>query len=137
MQSAPRSERLSHIPLLRELRDKMKDPKGLVILGEALGNNPSDSLAVGNEAFVADRLRGVTDIITADFRKIARLPGKLKSGVEVAWALLVKTLPARMVHLLRAHPMEHMAELAEILQGGPHDTVRVHGRPPQLPSSPK
>ena len=60
-----------------------------------------------DEAFVADRLRGVADIVMADLRNIARLPDKLHSGqagVQVAWALLAKTLPPGVVHLLRAHP---------------------------------
>ena len=40
---AQHSECLTHIPLLRELRDKMKDPRGLIIVGEALGNSAVDS----------------------------------------------------------------------------------------------
>ena len=51
---------------------------------------------MGDETFVTDHLRGVADIILADLRNIARLPDKLHSGqagVQVAWALIAKTLP--------------------------------------------
>ena len=124
---APHSKRLRHTPFLRELRDKMKDPRGLIIVGEAMGNPAIDSFLVGDEAFVADHLRGVADIILADLRKIGCLPDKLQSGqagVQVAWALIAKTLPPRVVHLLRAHPISETAELTEILQEGLQDAVR-------------
>ena len=82
---------------------------------------------MGEDAFVADHLRGVADIIMADLRKISCLPDKLQSGqagVQVAWALIAKTLPPRVVHLLRAHPVSETAELTEILQEGLQDAVR-------------
>ena len=63
----------------------------------------------------------------ADLRKIGCLPDKLQSGqagVQVAWALIAKTLPPRVVHLLRAHPVSETAELTEILQEGLQDAVR-------------
>ena len=124
---AQHSECLTHIPLLKELRDKMKDPRGLIIVGEALGNSAVDSFPVGDEAFVADHLRGIADIVMADLRKIGCLPDKLQSGqagVQVAWALIAKTLPPRVVHLLRAHPVSETTELTEILQEGLQDAVR-------------
>ena len=36
---------------LRKLRAQMKDFRGLILVGEALGNNPSDPFPVGEEAF--------------------------------------------------------------------------------------
>ena len=124
---APHSECFRHTPFLRDLRAKMKDPRGLIIVGEAMGYPAIDSFPVGDEAFVADHLRGVAEVIQADLRKIGCLPGKLQSGqagVQVAWALIAKTLPPRVVHLLRAHPISETAELTEILQEGLQDAVR-------------
>ena len=118
---AQHSECLTHIPLLNELRDKMKDPRGLIIVGEALGNSAVDSFPVGEEAFVADHLRGIADIVMADLRKIGCLPDKLQSGqagVQVAWALIAKTLPPRVVHLLRAHPVGSSRGPGPSLQSG-------------------
>ena len=43
--------------------------------------------------------------VANDLRKIAVLPDKLEgdtAGLQVAWALISKTLPPRVVHLLRA-----------------------------------
>ena len=111
---APHSECISHIPSLRELRAKMKDPRGLIIVGEAMGHPAIDSFPVGDEAFVADHLRGIAEVIQADLCKIACLPDKLQSGqagAQVAWALIAKTLPPRVIHLLRAHPISETAEL--------------------------
>ena len=48
---AQHSECLRHAPLLRDLRAKMKDPRGLIIVGEALGNPATDSFPIGDEAF--------------------------------------------------------------------------------------
>ena len=45
-------------------------------------------------------------------------------GVQVAWALIAKTLPPRVVHFLRANPVSETAELTEILQEGLQDTLR-------------
>ena len=64
----------------RNLRTKMKDPRGLILLGEALGNNPSDPFSVGEEAFIQNHLRGVTEAVAADLRKIAALLDKLQDG---------------------------------------------------------
>ena len=124
---SPHSECLSNAPLLRELRNKLKDPRDFVVFGEAMGNTATDSFPVGDEAFVSDHLRGVADTILADLRNIGCLPDKLHSGqagVQVAWALIAKTLPPRVTHLLRAHPVSETAELSEISQEGLQDTVR-------------
>ena len=102
---APRMQNLMRVPALRKLRSQMKDARGLVLLGEALGSNPSEPFPVGEEAFSQDHLRGVTEAVAADLRKIATLPDKLQDGqvgLQVAWALLSKTLPPKVVHLLRA-----------------------------------
>ena len=124
---APRMNNIMRVPALRRLRGQMTDPRGLVLLGEALGNNPSDPFPVGEEAFIQDHLRGVTEAVAADLRKIAALPDKLddgQAGLQVAWALLSKTIPPRVVHLLRAHPVSDTRELCETLQDQLHDTVR-------------
>ena len=42
----------------------------------------------------------------------------------MAWALISKTLPPRVVHLLRAHPVEQTQELCDTLQDALVDTVR-------------
>ena len=64
-------------PALRKLRSQMKDPRGLIPLGsEALGSNPSDLFPVQEEGFIQDHLRGVTEAVAADLRKIAALPDK-------------------------------------------------------------
>ena len=92
-----------------------------------MGNTDMESFPVGEDAFVADHLRGVADNIFADLRNIGCLPDKLQSGqagVQVAWALIAKTLPPRVVHLLRAHPVSETAELTEMLQEGLQDAVR-------------
>ena len=78
-------------------------------------------------SFVADHLRDVAETILTDLRNIGCLPDKLHSGQagdQVAWALLAKTLPPRVIHLLRAHPVSETAELTDILQEGLQDTVR-------------
>ena len=121
---APRMHNLMRVPALR---NQMKDLRGLILLGEALGNNPSDPFPVGEEAFIQDHLRGVTEEIAADLRKIATLPDKLQdgqAGLQVAWVLLSKTIPPRVVHLLRAHPVSDTRELCETLQDLLQDTVR-------------
>ena len=92
-----------------------------------MGNNPSDPFPVGEEALIQDHLRGVTEAVAADLRKIAAPPDKLQdgqAGLQVAWALLAKTLPPRVVHLLRAHPVFDTRELCEQLQGTLHEAVR-------------
>ena len=82
------------VPAVRELRSRVKDP---ILLGEALGSNPSNPLPMGDEAFIQDHLRGhlrgVAEAVAADLRKIATLPDKLtdgQAGTPVAWALLAK-----------------------------------------------
>ena len=42
----------------------------------------------------------------------------------MAWALVSKTLPPRVVHLLRAHPVEQTQEMCDTLQDALLDTVR-------------
>ena len=58
---------------------------------------------------------------------MAILPEKLEgetAGLQVAWALISKTLPLRVVHLLRAHPVEQTQEMCDTLQDALIDTVR-------------
>ena len=77
---APRMHNVMRVPALRKPRGQMKDLRGLILLGEALGSNPSDPFPVGEEAFIQDHLRGVTEAVAADLRKIAALPSKLQDG---------------------------------------------------------
>ena len=123
---APHSERLRNAPLLRDLRNKMKDPRGLIVVGEALGHTDVESFPVEEDAFVADHLRDVAETFLTDLRNIGCLPDIVKlhsgqAGVQVAWALLAKTLPPRVIHLLRAHPSQRRRSF---LQEGLQDTVR-------------
>ena len=95
----------------------MKDPRGLIILGEAMGEDPTDPYPMGNEAFISDHLRDVTQAVITDLDKIAVLPDRLEgetAGLQVAWALISKTLPLRVVHLLRAHPVHQTQEMCRI-----------------------
>ena len=64
---------------------------------------------------------------TTSAKLIAVLPDKLEgdtAGFQVAWALISTTLPARVVHLLRAHPVEQTQEMCDTLQDAQRDTVR-------------
>ena len=97
----------------------MKDPQGLIILGETLGENPTDPYSISNQAFIQDHLRHVAAAVANDLRKITVLLDKLEgdtAGLQVSWALLSKTLPSWVVHLLRAHLAEHTQELCDTLQ---------------------
>ena len=72
-------------------------------------------------------LRDVTKAVANDLRKIAILPDKLESetaGLQVAWALISKTLPPRVVRLRRANPVEQTQEMCDTLQDALFDTVR-------------
>ena len=124
---APQSDQITHHPSLKLMQDRMKDPRGLIILGEALGEEPTDPHPLGNEAFIQDHLRDVTAAVANDLRKIAVLPDKLEgdtAGLQLAWALISKTLPPRMAHLLRAHPVEQTQEMCDTLQDALADAVR-------------
>ena len=61
------------------------------------------------------------------------LPDKLEgdaAGLQVAWALIAKTLPPRVVHLLRAHPVHQTQEMCQNLQDAMLNTVRqLMGQP--------
>ena len=110
---APDGDQITQNPNLKHIQAQMKDPRNLIIPGEALGEDPTDPYPMGNEAFIQDHLRDVTQAVANDLRKIAVLPDKLEgetAGLQVAWALISKTLPPRVVHLLRAHPVEQTQE---------------------------
>ena len=99
----------------------------MILLSEALGEDPTDPYPMGNEAFILDHLRDVTQAVVNDLSKIAVLPDRLEgdtAGLQVAWALISKILPLRVVHLLRAHPVEQTQELCDTLQDALVDTVR-------------
>ena len=50
--------------------------------------------------------------------------------MQVAWALISKTLPPRVVHLLRAHPVEQTQEMCDTLQDALVNAVRqLMGQP--------
>ena len=124
---APDGDQITQHPNLKAIQTQVKDPQGLIILGEALGEDPTDPYPMGNEAFTQDHLRDVTEAVVSDLSKIAVLPDKLEgdaAGVQVAWALISKTLPPRVVHLLRAHPVEQTQEMCDTLQDALLNTVR-------------
>ena len=124
---APDGDQILQHPQLRQIQSYMKESRGLIILGEALGEDPTDPYPMGNEAFILDHLRDVTKAVVSDLDKIAVLPDRLEgdsAGIQVAWALISKTLPPRVVHLLRAHPVEQTQEMCDTLQDALVDTVR-------------
>ena len=91
---APDGDQIAQNPHLKRIQTQMKDPRGLIILGEALGEDPTDPYPMGNEAFTLDHLQDVTQAVVTDMSKIAILPEKLEgetAGVQVAWALISKT----------------------------------------------
>ena len=103
---APDGDQIAQHPHLKHMQTHMKDPRGLIILGVGLGEDPTDPYPLGNEAFILDHLRDVTKAVVSDLNKIAVLPDRLEgdtAGLQVGWALISKTLPPRVVHLLRAH----------------------------------
>ena len=108
------AEQIAHHPVLQQLQAQTKDPRGLIILGEA-------------------HLQDVAAAVANDLRKIAVLLDELEgdtAGFQVSWALISKTLPPRVVHLLGAHPVEHTRELCDTLQNALNDTVRqLFGQP--------
>ena len=123
----PDGGQVTQNPSLKHIQAQKKDLRGLIILGEALGEDPTDPYPMGNEAFLQDHLRDVTQTVANDLRKIAVLPDKLEgetAGLQVAWALISKTLPPRVIHLLRAHPVEQTQEMCDTLQDALLDTVR-------------
>ena len=67
-----------HHPGLKHIQAKMKDPQGLIILGEALGEDPADPYPLGNETFIQDHVRDVANVVANDLRKIAIFPDKLE-----------------------------------------------------------
>ena len=110
--------RSPRIPTSNSRQAQMKDPRGLIVLGEVLGEDPTDPYPMGNEAFIQDRLRDVTKALANDLRKIAILPDKLEgdaAGLQVAWALVSKPLPPQVVRLLRTHPVEQTQETCDTL----------------------
>ena len=123
---APNGDQITQHPHLKTIQAQMKDPRGLITLGEALSEDPTDPYPMGNEAFIQDHLRDVTAAVVSDLNKIAVLPEKLEgdtAGLQVAWALISKTLPPRVVHLLRAHPVAQTQEMRDTLQEALLDTV--------------
>ena len=84
---APDGDQITQNPSLKLMQAQMKDPQGLIILGEALGEDPIDPYPMGTETFIQDHLRDVTQAVTNDLRKIAVLPDKLEgetAGLQVA-----------------------------------------------------
>ena len=90
---APDGDQILQHPHLKQIQTQMKDPRGLIILGEALGEDPTDPYPMGNEAFILDHLQDVTKAVVSDLDKIAVLPDRLEgdtAGLQVAWALISK-----------------------------------------------
>ena len=89
-------------PLLRDLQAAMSDISGLTNLGEAVGLEPEDAYPVGDEAYITDHLQQVADRLSADRRKLRHLPdmcGDDRAGLQIAWALLQRQVPSRILQL--------------------------------------
>ena len=71
--------------------------------------DPGKGTAKKNVTTICDKRHDNLRQFANDLRKIAVVPDKLEgetAGLQVSWALISKTLPPRVVHLLRAHPVE-------------------------------
>ena len=106
-------------PMLRNLQETISDIRGLTILGEAVGLEPEDAYPVGEEAYVTDHIQGVADRLCADLRKLRHLPGMCgddQAGLQIAWSLLQRQVPSRILHLPHAHPINITDNISEQIQ---------------------
>ena len=122
-------------PQLKGLQTTMSDIRGLTILGEAVGLEPEDAYPVGEEAYITDHLQQVSDRLCRDVRKLRDLPGMCgdeQAGLQVAWALLQRQVPSRILHLLRAHPVHITGMICDQIQAELQETVRFWLQYPPL-----
>lgn len=110
---APRVENVEGSPAFRRLRDGQADPRGLHILGEAVGEDPVDAYPIGD---AAEHIRQVQDRVTDDLHRFQHFPQKLPTGVggiQVGLAFLQQNVPPRFLHILRAYKVELISPLCE------------------------
>ena len=92
----------------------MSDIRGLTILGEA-------------------------DKLCSDIRKLRHLPGMCgddQAGLQVAWSLLQRQVPSRILHLLRAHPAHITDSTCEQIQTELQENLRYWLQYPVLHADP-
>ena len=90
-----------------------------MIVGQAFGHDPLEGQAFGDASFVEDVLRQhLADLhrTIASIRTLPAAAGAGQPGNQVAWSLPTNTLPSRILHLLRTHPVGLTTEFCEDLQ---------------------
>ena len=115
---APDMEHLMADPRLAHLERQNPSGGGLLILGEALGADAEEAQVLGAPLFVHAHLRKIADLIGQDCLKIQHLPEHLvaqEARMQLGFALLQRTLPSRILHLLRGQATDHTTELCESL----------------------
>ena len=88
---SPTDASIENEPLLRTLQGRMGDKRGILILGEAVSEEPEDALPVGNEAFVTEQIESIKQKLLDDLKKLEHLPHKLvkgEEGLQTAWGRL-------------------------------------------------
>ena len=133
---APNMEHVMAHPRLAHLERQNPSEGGLLIVGEALGAEDEEAQVLGTSPFVHAHLRKIADLVAQDCVRIQHLPEHLvaqEAGMQLGFALLQRTLPSRILHLLRGQATEHTAELCETLTTHMHtvhaaelaDTLRL------------
>ena len=111
---APNMENLMANPRLAHLERQNPSGGGLLIVGEALGADDEEAQVLGTSPFVHEHLRKIAALVEQDCVKIQRLPDHLvaqEAGMQLGFALLQRTLPSRILHLLRGQATMHTAAL--------------------------
>ena len=116
---SPQGAQLRPFPSLQQLWEAQTEKRGLKIVGQAFGHDPLEGHAFGEASFVEDVLRQHLRELRRTVEAIRTLPaaaGAGQPGNQVAWSLLTNTLPSRILHLLRTHPVGLTTEFCEELQ---------------------
>ena len=124
---APNAENIMAYPRLAHLERQSPSGGGLLILGEALGADDEEAQVLGTPPFVHEHLRKIATLVTQDCVKRQHLPEHLvaqEAGMQLGFALLQRTLPSRILHLLRGQAIEHTTELCESLTVQMRTTLR-------------
>ena len=124
---APHMEQVTAHPRLAHLERQNPSGGGLLIVGEALGAEDEEAQVLGTSPFVQAHLRKIADLVAQDCVRIQHLPEHLvaqEAGMQLGFALLQRTLPSRILHLLRGQATEHPAELCETLTTHMHTVLR-------------
>ena len=129
---APNMENVVANPGLAHLERQNPSGGGLLIVGEALGAEDEEAQVLGTSRFVHAHLRKMADLVAQDCVRIQHLPEHLvaqEAGMQLGFALLQRTLPSRILHLLRGQATEHTAELCETLTTHAHGAAELVGTP--------